>query len=115
MSDYDPLNTKANEQARKDREDRESQNSRQAAEDLKWLMSDKRGRRIMWRLLSITGVFRNPFTGTSQTFFNCGEMNIGQRYLADITDNCPERFIEMQQEQKNHVNGPKQSSRQQRK
>lgn len=71
----------------------------QEIEDFKWLMADKRGRRFMWRLLSVTGLFRNPFTGNSETFYRCGEMGVGQRFFADINLHCPEKYEIMVKEQ----------------
>jgi hypothetical protein len=64
-------------------------------EDFKWLMSDKRGRRFVWRLLEKSGIYRNPFTGNSQTFFNCGQMNMGQWLMAEIHEVCPELYMLM--------------------
>ena len=107
----DPYDTPAQEKIQLDRQDQEIQNARQEADDLRWLLSDKRGRRIMWRLLSIAGINRNPFTGNSETFFRCGEMNVGQRFMADINDYCPERYIEMIKERTDHDNRTKPSRR----
>lgn len=72
---------------------------RQASEDLKWLMADKRGRRFMWRLLSDTGLFRSSFTGNSQTFFLEGRRDVGLKQLNNVMDDCPHRFNEMMKEQ----------------
>lgn len=70
--------------------------------DLQWLMSDKRGRRIVWRWLSDSGLFQNPFNNSgSVTAFNCGRMNEGQRLLARIMEHAPEAYSEMQKEQRN--------------
>lgn len=69
--------------------------------DLIWLMSEKEGRRFMWRLLSFTGAFRNPYTGDNTTFFKCGMMNVGQKYLGDIHQYCPDLYNIMVKEQQN--------------
>lgn len=95
MSDFDPTDIAANEQRDADRKDSDKRSIEQETEDLKWLMSDKRGRRIMWRLLSFTGVFRNPFRGTRETDFLCGVMHVGQQYLTDINEHAPERYNQM--------------------
>ena len=60
-----------------------------------WIMRDERGQRFVWRLLGMTGVFRNPFTGNSETFFRCGEQNIGQQLMSEIHTLCPEKYIDM--------------------
>lgn len=95
MSDFDPTDTDAAEAREADKKAEQKQIADQDIEDLKWLMSDKRGRRIMWNLLALTGVFRNPFTGNSETFFRCGIMSVGQTYLGDMNEHCPERYTQM--------------------
>lgn len=101
MSDFDPTDIAGNEEREALRKDKAQRTVEQEIEDLKWLMSDKRGRRFIWSLLAFTGVFRNPFTGNSETFFRCGEMNVGQKYLGDINQHAPERYNQMVTE---HVN-----------
>ena len=74
--------------------------SQRDRDDFKWLMDDKRGRRIMWRLLERTGVFRSSFTGNSETFFLEGQRNVGLMLMAQIHDACPEKYTAMLEEQK---------------
>lgn len=95
MSDIDPTDTQAIEERIDEAKAAAKRIADQEVEDLKWLMSDKRGRRIMWSLLAFTGVFRQPFTGDSETFFRCGMMNVGQKYLGDINQHAPERYNQM--------------------
>lgn len=69
--------------------------------DLKWLMSNKRGRRFVYRLLERAGVWRLSFNTNALTMaFNEGTRNEGLRLLAQITEHCPDRNAEMLQEQK---------------
>jgi len=64
-----------------------------------WLMADRRGRRVVWRLLSDAGVFRASMAATPElTAFNEGRRATGLALLADISRLCPERFAEMQLE-----------------
>lgn len=95
MSDFDPTDIAANDQREADRKEAVKRTVEQEVEDLKWLMSDKRGRRAMWQLLAFTGVFRNPFRGSPETDFCCGMMNVGQKYLGDINQHAPERYNQM--------------------
>lgn len=79
------------------------ENRRQEADDFKWLMSDARGRRIVWRFLALTGVFRNSFTGRdSDTNFQCGVQSIGQTIWTDVMEHSPEKFDTMITEKKKH-------------
>lgn len=95
MNDFDPTDTTANEERNAEVQAAARRAVEQEVEDLKWLTSDKRGRRILWRLLTFTGVFRNPWRGTSQTDFLCGMMHVGQQYLTDINQHAPERYNQM--------------------
>ena len=102
MSNYDPLDLKAQERDKADREtlDRIDQENEEA--DIKWLMSSKRGRRTMWRLLDQAGVFRLSFNTNALTMaFAEGNRNYGLRLLSMIHALCPELYPTMLKEQKN--------------
>lgn len=68
------------------------------ANDVKWLMSSKQGRRFVWRLLGEAGVFRTSFTGNSETFFKEGKRAIGLFILGEISAHSPEAYALMQTE-----------------
>ena len=98
----DPLDTEATDAIRKTLADQARLAALREAEDLKWLMSSKRGRRIANSLLQQAGVFRTSFnTNALQMSFNEGNRNTGLRLLAAITETCPERYAEMLEESKN--------------
>ena len=102
MNNYDPLDIKAQEKSKSekdllDRLERESEDS-----DVKWLMGNKRGRRILWRLLDQAGVFRSSFNTNAMTMsFAEGYKNYGLRTLASIHRLCPELYAPMMKEQTN--------------
>lgn len=98
MSDFDPTDVKAHEKATQDLQDRDRLTQRRDADDFKWLMADPRGRRIVWKLLELTGVYRSSFTGNSETFFREGERNIGLKLIDKIHTNCPEKYAIMTKE-----------------
>lgn len=73
-------------------------------DDTRWLMSTKRGRRIVWRLLEVSGVHRISFNADAMVMaFNEGNRNYGNQFLAEITSLCPDRYLEMLKEQRNHA------------
>lgn len=79
--------------------------SESEAADLKWLMGSRRGRRIVWRLLDQSGVFRLSFnTNSMQMAFNEGNRNFGNRTLAMIHAQCPELYPVMVKENANERN-----------
>lgn len=71
-------------------------------DDLLWLMSDKRGRRFVWRLLGESGIYRPSYlpgvTDAMATAYSEGQRNGGLNLLTRVTQHCPERFSEMQKE-----------------
>jgi len=75
----------------------------QFAADLKWLMSDARGRRLMMKLLSDTRMFAstyNPLSKdvTTEMAFYEGQKNVGYRALAEINAHCPDAYFQMMKE-----------------
>lgn len=71
----------------------------QLEDDMRWLMGDGRGRRLVWRWLGDGGIFRPSFTGDAlQTAFREGERNRALALLADVMQCCPEQWIRMQAE-----------------
>jgi hypothetical protein len=102
MSSYDPLDTRDQDRAKSEKEVRDRMESENESIDIKWLMGNKRGRRIIWRLLDQSGVFRLSFNSNSMTMaFNEGQRNFGNRMLAMIHTLCPELYPAMLKESQN--------------
>lgn len=78
------------------------QKDKQADDDLKWVMSDARGRRYMWRLLARAGIYRSSYmAGRGQAeacAFYEGERNIGLETLAALLKVTPKAYAVMLQE-----------------
>lgn len=102
MSNYDPLDIRGQERNKNDR-DIQARLAREAEEaDIRWLMSSKRGRRFVWRLLENAGVFRSSFNTNAMTMaFSEGTRNYGLRMLALVHSQCPEQYTLMSKEQAN--------------
>lgn len=101
MSNFDPLDIRSQERALADADERTRLALQIEIDDLKWLMSNKRGRRFMARLLERAGVWRLSFNTNALTMaFNEGTRNEGLRLLAQITAHCPDRYTEMLKESK---------------
>lgn len=102
MSNYDPLDAKAVEKVQSDKDTRDKLQLKTESDDLKWLMSNKRGRRILWRLLDQSGVFRLSFnTNAMSMAFAEGNRNFGNRTLSQIHSLCPELYPQMVKENVN--------------
>lgn len=99
MSNYDPLDTRSQDAAKAQAEAHARAKAETEEADIKWLMSTKRGRRIVWRLLDQAGVFRLSFnTNAMQMAFAEGNRNFGNRTLALLQSQCPELYPTMVKE-----------------
>lgn len=97
----DAIDIYAIEDARQAHADRAKYEAELEIADLKWLMSNKRGRRFVYRLLERAGVWRLSFnTNALSMAFAEGTRNEGLRLMALVTEHCLDRYAEMLQEQK---------------
>ena len=93
VTNYDPLDLRGQAKAKADRELRERIARENEEADIKWLMSSKRGRRIVWRLMDRAGVFRSSFNTNSMSMaFAEGNRNYGLQILGIIQTQCPELY-----------------------
>ena len=77
---------------------RDKERAKRAEADLRWVLSDPRGRRFLWQLLGDAGIFRTSFTGNSETFFREGMRNLGLQVFTKIHEVAPDLYLEMAQE-----------------
>jgi len=70
-------------------------------EDVKWLVSSPRGRRLVWWLLSKSGVNRTSFNNSGSVMaFNEGQRNIGLMLQAEVLEANPDAYMTMLTEQR---------------
>lgn len=98
----DPTDTQAQERDQEAETSKQRERRKREVEDFKWLMADKRGRRIVWRLLEHAGVYRTSFTGNSETFFREGCRSMGLLIVGEIHESCPKHYLTMLEEQKSN-------------
>ena len=99
MSHEDPIDTQSHERAQAEVMTRQKSSRDSEESDFKWLMSGKRGRRIVWRQLDRAGVFRLSFnTNAMQMAFAEGNRNEGNRTIAMIHSLCPDLYHQMVKE-----------------
>lgn len=97
--EFDPTDLRALERTKADKAVRDKMARETEEADFKWLMGSRRGRRVVWRLLDQTGVFRLSFnTNAMQMAFSEGNRNYGNRMLAMIHTLCPELYPTMVKE-----------------
>ena len=103
MSNFkDPTDIRGQERLAEADEAKAALRRRTEVGDFVWLMSDKRGRRFVWRLLDKAGVFRSTFTGNSETFFRERLRNMGLFVLSEVHELTPDAFTQMLKEQKSY-------------
>lgn len=106
MKQYDPTDISGQLDETREHEARKRMARDVEIADLKWLMSSKRGRRIVWWLLGLCGTFRLSFDRNAmQMAFNEGCRNLGNRLLSEVMTICPEHYPAMMKEQQDGTDG----------
>jgi hypothetical protein len=103
MADEDDEVGSTSNPRRKTKDEKLQRERDRAKEDfIRASLSTREGRIWFWDLLGRCGVLHNPWTANALvTAFACGEMNIGQEVLADITRLVPDYFATMLKENNN--------------
>ena len=92
--DHDPTDLIGQRDAAEARAALVKQHEANARDDLIWLMSTKRGRRIVARLLSDGGPNRSSFsTNAIQMAFNEGARNSALKLIADLTRHTFDAYL----------------------
>lgn len=106
----DQIDIKARQAESERRDSARKLEAKNEINDLVWLMSERAGRRIAYRLLADAGVFVGSFTGEALgSAFNEGKRAIGLRLLADLNENCVEQYVLMLREHREDVERERQS------
>ena len=75
---------------------------RTALSDIHTILSQRVGRRFIWRLLTAGRIFAPTFTGNNTSFFNEGKREVMLEFLAD-TQEFPELYLLMVKESREPV------------
>ena len=99
VSTYDPMDLRGQERAQDETESRERLAQEVEDQDLRWLMSSKRGRRIVWRLLAEAKPHADPFnTNAIIMSRNVGTQIYGRWLFARVQSLCIELYVVMVKE-----------------
>lgn len=73
---------------------------------LQWILGTRQGRRVLWDLLAVTGIYRQPRVvgDPGATDFNCGGLNVGLILYADCLTVSPDLTAMMIKEQASYEN-----------
>lgn len=106
MGGYDPIDSRERDLEKQEADSRKRLARELEIADVQWLMSSKRGRRIMWRLLELSGPFRLSFDPNAMKMaFNEGNRNLGNQLFNELMNLCPEMYPVMVKEQQNDRDG----------
>jgi hypothetical protein len=98
-TNYDPVNLEEQQKTIDERTHNEKIEKLTEDDDLRWLMGQKRGRRIVWWFLSLCKVYQDPFdTNALSMARNCGAKQFGILILARILQICPNDHATMTNE-----------------
>jgi hypothetical protein len=99
MNHFDPTDVSRVERAAEESADKQRRDEQIWQGDLKWLMADRRGRRIVSRLLDRAGMQRSSFdTNNASMSFKEGLRWFGIWLKEEIEKHCFDRFIELLKE-----------------
>jgi hypothetical protein len=100
----DDIDPRAQKARLKELQQLEQLEAESEAKDVYWLMSDRGGRRIMYRLLERAGVYTGSFTGEALgTVYGEGKRAVGLAYLDILSRYCAEEYVLMLKEHQEDV------------
>lgn len=68
----------------------------QSEDDLKFLLKTEQGRRFLWRLLSVCGLYKQSAEASgSWTYFNEGKRWVGNKFFFEIVKTDPDAYTRM--------------------
>lgn len=99
QNDFDPLDHEQQDGERAEVRQARELAAKQAQADFVWLMSDPRGRRIVWSQLAAAGVFRSTFDHNPQQMaFAEGHRSAGLRLMSQLLTLTPDHYHTMTKE-----------------
>lgn len=76
-------------------------------EQMRKVLDTYEGRSVLWRILEQAGIYRQSFTGNSETFFREGQRKVGLELLAEIEAASPRAYSKMRDEEVERKEGRK--------
>lgn len=81
----------------KDADRKDFNRQQREVDDLTWVLSEKKGRRFLWRFLSENcRVFKTCYSqDTNETYFLEGNRNVGLKLMDEINEINPDLYVKM--------------------
>ncbi len=99
MTYHDPIDTRNEARERRRQEAIDDRERARDREGWEYFMADRRGRRLLRRLVRFCGVFDSSYSGNSDTYFREGRRDIGLFILAQLREHAPNQFASAVMEQ----------------
>lgn len=97
---YDPLDIDGQDQARDESRSRDELAQKTEIEDMKWLMNNERGRRIVWHILDRANLFGSSFSADAMSMAHSeGSKSEARRLQKMSIFYCADLFTTMLKEQ----------------
>ncbi len=80
--------------------EREKRGRERDLDDLYFVMSDPRGRRALWRILTYCRPFESIWEGSAKIHYNAGQQDVGHFLLADVMAASDDLYLLMAREAK---------------
>lgn len=97
----DPTDLLAHEEQAREADKMQRAKLAEMRDDIRWLMGHAQGRRLVWWLLSLAGVYRSTFVvgdGGRTTAFNEGKRALGLMLLDEVMTHAPASHGKMTEE-----------------
>lgn len=78
---------------------RDKRNTQQLLNDYRFVLKEAPGRRLIYHILGMCGIYHVSMTGNSYTYFNEGMRQVGVTILNEITEADEGAYIAMQTEE----------------
>lgn len=75
-------------------------NREQELNDLRWVLSDPRGRRVIWGLMTFCKVFASVWEASARIHYMSGQQDVGHKIMADVVEANDDSLIQMMRESK---------------
>lgn len=66
--------------------------------DLEWVLKQPQGRRVLWRLLGHTGMFKSVWEPSAKIHFNAGKQDYGLWLWSECEQSSLDHTLQMQRE-----------------
>lgn len=107
------ITEKSPEEKQKERAERKRQRE---ISDIKSVIKLPEGRRMFWRVMARSGIFKMSYTGEiNSTMFNEGRRDIGNWLFSELFEANPNAFTQMSQENDSELESEKNTDEQERK